>query len=661
MRTFTVKFLVTSIIILFSILSANGGEIRQMFMGDSPESPLLTGTLTGTVTSCSTGNPMAGVSVACATLIATTNASGVYTINNVPEGIQNVTATSAGFLPYGPTPVTIIANQVNVLNFCMTTLAPYVTTVAASGVSSTTATLNGVVNANGATTTVCFQYGLTVAYGTTAPGVPSVITGSTPCPFSANIVGLTPCTAYHYRAFGVNSYGTSYGNDVTFTPGSSVGSAGPISGPVNVCQGSYGLVYSIAPVLLATGYVWTIPVGWTITSGAISPSVTVTAGPTALSGYICVYPTSSCGNGGSSQLMVTVGSGLPPTISGNNNVCSRTLVTYTTQPGMASYYWGVSPGGTVMSGGGITDNTITISWTLAGSRYVKVSYVSSGGCSSPVTNYPVTVNLSPTPTITGPVSLCNNTTATYMTEAGMTNYIWMVSAGGVITSGAGTRTITVHWVSAGNKTITVNYTNSSGCSAPSPVVKNVTVNALPVPTISGPTSVCLNAYAYYTTEAGMSNYTWTLGGSGGTIYSGFNSRQIQVKWTANGNKTVSVNYTNINGCRAESPSVYNVNVHTCPSPSSPTEKSAEILNLNITVFPDPNDGTFTLSLDFPEKQVCKATVFNLTGVKVYESESFLVEGITEQKIDLENVPAGIYMVIIQSRETCMTRKILVVH
>ena len=45
--------------------------------------------------------------------------------------------------------------------------APIATTNAATGISSTGATLNGIVNANGASTTVTFEYGLTTSYGTT--------------------------------------------------------------------------------------------------------------------------------------------------------------------------------------------------------------------------------------------------------------------------------------------------------------------------------------------------------------------------------------------------------------------------------------------------------------------------------------------------------------
>ena len=75
---------------------------------------------------------------------------------------------------------------------------PGVATGPASGVSSTTATLTGVVNPNGVTTTYEFQFGLTTAYGmqTTAA---TLTAGSVPVPVAQTVTGLTPGTVFHYR------------------------------------------------------------------------------------------------------------------------------------------------------------------------------------------------------------------------------------------------------------------------------------------------------------------------------------------------------------------------------------------------------------------------------------------------------------------------------
>jgi len=104
--------------------------------------------------------------------------------------------------------------------------APTATTNAASSLANASATLNGSVNANNGSTTVTFEYGLTTAYGSTVNATPATVTGSTATSVSAAISGLTASTLYHYRVKAVNSAGTTYGADASFTT---------TSAPVSYC------------------------------------------------------------------------------------------------------------------------------------------------------------------------------------------------------------------------------------------------------------------------------------------------------------------------------------------------------------------------------------------------------------------------------------------
>lgn len=95
---------------------------------------------------------------------------------------------------------------------------PTAATTAATNVGSNSATLNGTVNPNGASTTVYFQYGTTAAYGSQTAN--QVFTGNSVQNVSAIISGLSTSTTYHFRLVSRNAGGTAIGGDMTFTTAS---------------------------------------------------------------------------------------------------------------------------------------------------------------------------------------------------------------------------------------------------------------------------------------------------------------------------------------------------------------------------------------------------------------------------------------------------------
>ncbi|MFZ4399428.1 MAG: choice-of-anchor J domain-containing protein [Bacteroidales bacterium] len=98
---------------------------------------------------------------------------------------------------------------------------PVVSTLAASSITLTNATINGIVNPNGLATTYYFQWGTTISYGYSTT-ITSAGAGTSNIAVSSNITGLLAGTTYHFRLVATNSDGTSNGNDFSFTPGAAL-------------------------------------------------------------------------------------------------------------------------------------------------------------------------------------------------------------------------------------------------------------------------------------------------------------------------------------------------------------------------------------------------------------------------------------------------------
>lgn len=363
-----------------------------------------------------------------------------------------------------------------------------------------------------------------------------------------------------------------------------------ITGNNNVCNGATGVVYTTEAGM--TGYNWTVSAGGTITAGTGTNQIAVTWTTNGAQSVSVNYTNSNnCTALNATSYPVTVNALPAPTITGNNSVCVGTTgVVYTTQAGQTAYAWTVSAGGTITAGAGT--NAITVTWNTTGAQSVGVNYTNASNCTAATaTAYPVTVNARPTPTITGPVSACVATTGhVYSTQAGQTAYAWTVSAGGTITAGAGTNAITVSWNTAGAQTVGVNYNNASNCAAVTPASYAVTVNALPVPVITGPATPCIGSTGnIYSTQAGMTGYVWTVS-AGGTITAGSGTSAITVTWTTSGPKTVTVNYVNGTGCTALAPASYAVTVGV---PANPTISGNTGVCLNSGLYPYETEAGMT--------------------------------------------------------------------
>ncbi|MBA7589646.1 hypothetical protein ES708_31734 [subsurface metagenome] len=174
-----------------------------------------------------------------------------------------------------------------------------------------------------------------------------------------------------------------------------------------------------------------------------------------------------------------------PTTGADENVCATFYADLDgNTPGSGTGLWTVQGG----SGASIDDNldpntgvtnldvgVNTFRWTITNGECEEFEEIT------------ITRNALPVPALAGPNDVCEASIGNvYTTDAGMTNYVWVVDMDGTKTAGgAGTdNTVTVTWDNPGAQTVTVNYDDDNGCTASSPTIYNVTVNPNPTTSIT---------------------------------------------------------------------------------------------------------------------------------------------------------------------------------
>jgi PKD repeat protein len=246
-------------------------------------------------------------------------------------------------------------------------------------------------------------------------------------------------------------------------------------------------------------------------------------------------------------------------LSGNT---PGTTFTWTVASSPAGSIGGASPGS------GNTIAQVLINTTPDPSIVTYTITPSANGCPGLPITVVVTVNPSPNVNATPALqTICSTGTSDIILSGTTANtgFSWTIAvlpAGSIsgASNGSG-NTISQTLVNNTASPATVAYTivpTANGCTG-IPINAVVTVNPLPVPSITGPSNVCINSTGnLYSTEVGMTNYNWTI--TGGSITGGAGTNTITVTWNLAGLHPVGITYTDLDGCNPAIPSVMNVNV-----------------------------------------------------------------------------------------------------
>ena len=331
------------------------------------------------------------------------------------------------------------------------TLTMTVNTTPSVSISPATVTIcsgqSTTLTASGASTYAWSPGGATTAAITVTPGATTTYT----------VIGTTgSCTASATRLVTVNT-----------TPSVSISPAS-----ATICSGQSTTLTASG----ATSYSWA-------PGGAITAAVTVNPGATTT--YTVIGTTGSCT--ASATRLVTVNT--TPTVSispATATICSGQSTTLTAS-GATSYSW--TPGGAITAAVTVSPGATT-TYTVIGT---------TGSCTASATRL-VTVNTTPTITISpASTTICNGSSTT-LTASGGTTYSWTPG-------GATTAAITV------SPTTTTAYTvvgTSGSCSANA--IATVTVTQVPIAVSPTSTTICSGQNTTLT-ASGATTYSWSPGGA----------------------------------------------------------------------------------------------------------------------------------------------------
>ena len=426
---------------------------------------------------------------------------------------------------------------------------------------------------------------------------------------------------------------------------------GPISGLINPCKNSTQ-IYSITSVP-NVNYNWTAPTGWNIIAGQGTHSVTIAVGSTA--GQVQVTPSNTCGNGQPQTLNVTArwvdaDAGTSQTIPYN----TATTLNGSGSNGSGNYYWNWQDS-TMINGSNNIHNPQTINLTSATVFSLIVTDVTYGCISLPDN---VTISLSGGPlavtAVADPNVICqgDSTHLDALASGGTGNYTysWTSNPSGFFS------TLKNPWASP---TVNTSYTvvvNDGATNASSST--NVTVNYIPVapnkPGGSDTVDLYVTHSTTYTIEAvpGADYYLWKMIPVNAGGMSSGNTTTMTVTWSGSYTGDVQISVKAVNAC-GESPYSTNKNTYIDFLTVSPEKEL-----FNLVIYPNPNDGRFTISSD---QQITGISLTDVYGRKIHVQpvSAFLSQGVQTIAVDCSNIPKGMYFAEVRMEKGRTIKKVVV--
>ncbi len=301
------------------------------------------------------------------------------------------------------------------------------------------------------------------------------------------------------------------------------------NGTVTICEGQS--VYFDNQTSGSFNYTWDFGDG--ISSSQVDAEHAYTAAGTY---EAILIARNDCFCGDTASVTIIVEEAITPEIDCAGTICPGEEITYTSNADCSVFYWNVSTNGTIISGGGLSDDFITVDW---GAGPIGIIELSVDGCSGDYclqNLYETIPIIDDNAEIEGPTRVCKGVEVSYsMPPYAGTEFIWSVSSFGTITEGQGTNEVTIQWadqVTNQQQQVIVEYESCYlGCGGQD----TLPVNILNEIFIEGPIEACPDETHTYTcrTPLGTSvNADWTVLDENGAIIATSSSAlsDFEVNW-----------------------------------------------------------------------------------------------------------------------------------
>jgi hypothetical protein len=217
-------------------------------------------------------------------------------------------------------------------------------------------------------------------------------------------------------------------------------------------------------------------------------------------------------------------------------------------------------------------------------------------------------------------SVCSGISVT-LTASGATSYTW--------STGATSANITV------TPTITTSYTVTGANACINTGTTSIKVNPSPTLTVSTTTPICEGAAATLI-ASGANTYSWNTGAT---------TSSIMVTPTIT--TTYTVTGTNPNGCK--NTDTLSVVVINCTTGINQLANNSQI-----SIYPNPNNGSFVIETNSTTKQTIQ--LYDVNGKMVLTQ---IISGKTN--IDASNLSEGVYNISIIRNEGIVNKRMVIVR